>query len=88
MRTINEQLDATAMDEAVQNKMVSPRELVQATIREAERRNPKINAIVSQRYENALKEAETSAAVTVPSTEVVATEATTDGDIYCSCKPN
>lgn len=59
MRTINERSDATAMDEAVQNKMVSPRELVQATIREAERTNPKINAIVSQRYEKALKEAET-----------------------------
>ena len=59
MRTINERSDATAMDEAVQNKTVSPRELVQATIREAERTNPKINAIVSQRYEKALKEAET-----------------------------
>ena len=35
MRTINEQLDATAMDEAVQNKMVSPRELVKDTISEA-----------------------------------------------------
>lgn len=59
MRTINERSDATAMNEAVQNKTVSPRELVQATIREAERTNPKINAIVSQRYEKALKEAET-----------------------------
>ena len=57
--TINEWSDATAMAEAVQNKMVSPRELVEATIREAERTNPKINAIVSQRYEKALKEAET-----------------------------
>ena len=57
--TINERSDATAMAEAVQNKMVSPRELVEATIREAERTNPKINAIVSQRYEKALKEAET-----------------------------
>ena len=36
-----------------------PRELVEATIRESERTNPKINAIVSQRYEKALKEAET-----------------------------
>lgn len=59
MRTINERSDAMAMDEAVQNRTASPRELVQATIREAERRNPKINAIVSQRYEKALKEAET-----------------------------
>ena len=57
--TINEWSDATAMAEAVQNKAVSPRELVEATIREAERTNPKINAIVSQRYDKALKEAET-----------------------------
>ena len=49
--SINEWSDATAMTEAVQNKTVSPRELVEATIREAERTNPKINAIVSQRYE-------------------------------------
>ena len=57
--SVNEWSDATAMAEAVQNKTVSPRELVEATIREAERTNPKINAIVSQRYEKALKEAET-----------------------------
>ena len=47
------------MAEAVRNKTVSPRELVEATIREAEMTNPKINAIVSQRYEKALVEAET-----------------------------
>ena len=57
--SINEWSDATAMTEAVQNKTVSPRELVEATIREAERTNPKINAIVSQRYEKAIEEAET-----------------------------
>ena len=56
---INEWSDATAMAEAVRNKTVSPRELVEATIREAEMTNPKINAIVSQRYEKALVEAET-----------------------------
>ena len=56
---VNEWSDATAMAEAVQNKTISPRELVKATISEAERTNPKINAIVSQRYEKALKEAET-----------------------------
>ena len=38
--------------------MVSPRELVKDTISEAERTNTKINAIVSQRYEKALVEAE------------------------------
>ena len=57
--TINEWSDATAMAQAVQNKTVSPRELVEAAIREAERTNPKINAIVNQRYEKALVEAET-----------------------------
>ncbi|MCE2135173.1 hypothetical protein GPX02_03935 [Streptococcus thermophilus] len=51
--TINEWSDVTAMAEAVQNKMVSPRELVKDTISEAERTNTKINAIVSQRYEKA-----------------------------------
>ena len=56
---LNDWSDATAMAEAVQKKIVSPRELVEATIREAERTNPKINAIVNQRYENALVEAET-----------------------------
>ena len=39
--TINEWSDATTMAEAVQNKTVSPRELVETTIREAERTNPK-----------------------------------------------
>ena len=55
--SVNEWSDATAMAEAVRNKTVSPRELVKDTIREAERTNPKINAIVSQRYEKALEEA-------------------------------
>ena len=57
--TINEWSDATAMAEAVRNKTVSPRELVKDNISEAERTNTKINAIVSQRYEKALEEAET-----------------------------
>ncbi|MCE2302536.1 amidase, partial [Streptococcus thermophilus] len=56
--SVNEWSDATAMTKAVHNKAVSPRELVEATIREAESTNPKINAIVSQRYEKALVEAE------------------------------
>ena len=59
MMTINEWSDATAMAQAVKNKTVSPRELVEVTIREAERTNPKINAIVNQRYEKALVEAKT-----------------------------
>ena len=37
---VNEWSDATAMAEAVQNKTISPRELVKATISEAERTNP------------------------------------------------
>ncbi|MBS4923249.1 MAG: amidase [Streptococcus salivarius] len=57
--SVNEWSDATAMAEAVRNKTVSPRELVKDTISEAERTNTKINAIVSQRYEKALEEAET-----------------------------
>lgn len=56
--TINEWSDVTAMAEAVQNKMVSPRELVKDTISEAQRTNTKTNVIVSQRYEKALVEAE------------------------------
>ena len=56
--SINEWSDATAMAEAVRNKTVSPRELVKDTISEADRTNTKINAIVSQRYEKALVEAE------------------------------
>ena len=57
--SINEWSDATAMTEAVQNKTASPRELAEAIIREADRTNPKINAIVSQRYEKAIEEVET-----------------------------
>lgn len=56
--TINEWSDVIAMAEAVQNKMVSPRELVKDTISEAQRTNTKTNVIVSQRYEKALVEAE------------------------------
>ncbi|MFR2057978.1 MAG: amidase, partial [Streptococcus salivarius] len=57
--SVNEWSDATAMAEALRNKTVSPRELVKYTISEAEKTNTKINAIVSQRYEKALEEAET-----------------------------
>ena len=56
--SVNEWSDATAMAEAVRNKTVSPPELVKDTISEAEKTNTKINAIVSQRYEKALVEAE------------------------------
>ncbi|MFR2209711.1 MAG: amidase family protein, partial [Streptococcus salivarius] len=56
--SINEWSDATAMAEAVRNKTVSPSRTCK-DISEAERTNTKINAIVSQRYEKALEEAET-----------------------------
>lgn len=49
--------DATAMANAVKQKDVSPRELVKWTIEKAEKHNPSLNAIVSQRYERALQEA-------------------------------
>ncbi|WP_019805664.1 amidase [Streptococcus mutans] len=49
--------DATAMANAVKQKDVSPRELVKWTIEKAEKHNPFLNAIVSQRYERALQEA-------------------------------
>lgn len=50
--------DATAMAQAVWHREASPKELVQATIEEAEAKNPAINAIVSTQYEQALEEAE------------------------------
>ncbi|KXT76922.1 amidase [Streptococcus sp. DD12] len=49
--------DASAMAEAVRQRKVSPKELVQATMRKAEQVNPVLRAIVSQRYEKALVEA-------------------------------
>ncbi|MDT2732102.1 amidase [Streptococcus parauberis] len=50
--------DATAMAEAVRAGQVSPKELVLDTIRKADALNPDINAIISTRYEKALKEAD------------------------------
>lgn len=50
--------DATAMAEAVRAGQVSPKELVMDTIRKANALNPDINAIISTRYEKALKEAD------------------------------
>ncbi|OHY30341.1 amidase [Streptococcus parauberis] len=50
--------DATAMAEAVRDGQVSPKELVMDTIRKANALNPDINAIISTRYEKALKEAD------------------------------
>ncbi|MBF0993773.1 MAG: amidase, partial [Granulicatella sp.] len=49
--------DATSMAQAVRNKQVSPLELVLETIEKAEWLNPRLNAIVSTRYEEAIEEA-------------------------------
>lgn len=50
--------DATAMAEAVRAGQVSPKELIMDTIRKANALNPDINAIISTRYEKALKDAD------------------------------
>ncbi|HEM4255417.1 TPA: amidase [Streptococcus suis] len=50
--------DATAMAQAVNQKQVSAKELVQETIDRIEKLNPTLNAVVSKQYEDALKEAE------------------------------
>ncbi|HEM3533801.1 amidase [Streptococcus suis] len=50
--------DATAMAQAVNQKQVSVKELVQESIDRIEKLNPALNAVVSKQYEAALKEAE------------------------------
>ncbi|HEM3553010.1 MULTISPECIES: amidase [Streptococcus] len=50
--------DATAMAQAVNQKQVSVKELVQESIDRIEKLNPALNAVVSKQYEEALKEAE------------------------------
>ncbi|MFM0899318.1 amidase [Streptococcus suis] len=50
--------DATAMAQAVNQKQVSAKELVQESIDRIEKLNPDLNAVVSKQYEEALKEAE------------------------------
>src|SRR6266516_4748497 len=50
-------LDATAQAELVRQRKASPRELVDAAIARIERVNPKLNAVVIQRFENARAEA-------------------------------
>ncbi|HFI0943520.1 TPA: amidase [Streptococcus suis] len=50
--------DATAMAQAVNQKQVSAKELVQESIDRIEKLNPALNAVVSKQYEEALKEAE------------------------------
>ena len=49
--------DATSLAQAVRDKQVSPLELVLEMIEKAERLNPRLNAIVSTRYEEAIEEA-------------------------------
>ncbi|HFI0106499.1 TPA: amidase [Streptococcus suis] len=50
--------DATAMAQAVNQKQVSAKELVQETIDRIEKLNPDLNAVVSKQYDESLKEAE------------------------------
>ncbi|HEM3528461.1 TPA: amidase [Streptococcus suis] len=50
--------DATAMAQAVNQKQVSAKELVQESIDRIEKLNPALNAVVSKQYEEALKEVE------------------------------
>ncbi|HFI0162804.1 TPA: amidase [Streptococcus suis] len=50
--------DATALAQAVNQKQVSAKELVQEAIDRIEKLNPDLNAVVSKQYEAALKEAE------------------------------
>lgn len=50
--------DATEMAQAVRAQQVSPKELVQAAIDRIEKENPRLNALVSKQYEEALEMAE------------------------------
>lgn len=51
-------VDASAQAEAVRSGEVSPQELVEEAISKIEELNPRLNAVVSKRYERALEEAE------------------------------
>ncbi|EFR44591.1 amidase [Streptococcus pseudoporcinus] len=51
--------DATEMAHAVRTHRVTPLELVEETIAQANKHNPNLNAIVSRRYEEAREEART-----------------------------
>ena len=53
-----ENLDAVGLADLVQRGEASPKEIVEAAVRSAEATNPQINAIVVERYEEALVEAE------------------------------
>src|SRR5438270_9523810 len=50
-------LDATAQAELVRQRKASPRELVDAAIARIERVNPKLNAVIIERFERARVEA-------------------------------
>ena len=51
-------VDASAQAEEVRSGEVSPQELVEEAISKIEELNPRLNAVVSKRYERALEEAE------------------------------
>ena len=50
--------DATAMSQAIREKRISSRELVEDAIQTIEKLNPLYNAVVSKQYETALAEAD------------------------------
>lgn len=50
--------DATAMSQAIREKRISSRELVENAIQTIEKLNPLYNAVVSKQYETALAEAD------------------------------
>ena len=52
------ELDAVAIAQRIKNKEISPKEAVSASIERANVVNPHINAIVTERYKLALKEAQ------------------------------
>ena len=54
-------LDATAQADLVRRRAVSPRELVDAAIARIERTNPRVNAVITSRFEQARAEAASAA---------------------------
>ncbi len=50
-------LDATALAGLVKSKKVKPKELIEATIEQIEKLNPKLNAVVTPMYDEAMKAA-------------------------------
>lgn len=58
MSILNREEDGLFYAEQLQNKVVSPKELVEQSFQRIEKENPTLNAVIHQRKEKALKEAE------------------------------